>query len=123
TGSNYNWPEKAEGYMEANGKPKYENLVEAANAVVTDMKKRYELFAKAEAFLIDQAFVIPYAMGGGGYEASKVEPFTFPFADFGLDMLKFKGQIVRDKAYTPSEYKSMEAAWAKKRAIAIQAGY
>ena len=123
TGSNYNWPEKAEGYAEANGKPKYENLVEAANAVVTDMKKRYELFAKAEAFLIDQAFVIPYAKGGGGYEASKVEPFTFPFADFGLDVLKFKGQIVRDKAFTASEYASMEAAWAKKRAIAIQAGY
>jgi len=34
TGSNYNWPELAVGYAEANGKTKYENMVLAAKAVV-----------------------------------------------------------------------------------------
>jgi oligopeptide transport system substrate-binding protein len=119
TGSNYNWPEKAQGYVEANGKPKYDNMVDAANAVVTDLKKRYELFAKAEAWFIGQAFVIPYALGGGGYEASKLEPFTFPFAPFGMSDLKYKGQIVRDKAYSATEYAELLAKWEKERTAAL----
>ncbi len=120
TGSNYNWPELAVGYAEANGKSKYENMVEAAKAVTTDMKKRYELFAKAEAYFISQAFVIPYAKGGGGYEGSKLEPFTCPFSPFGMSNLKFKGQIVRDKAYSTAEYTKLEADWNAERAAALQ---
>ncbi len=120
TGATYNWPELAVGYAEANGKSKYENMVEAAKAVVTDMKKRYELFAKAEAYLIDQAFVIPYARGGGGYEGSKLEPFTCAFSPFGMSNLKFKGQIVRDKAYSTDEYTALAAAWEKERLAALQ---
>jgi oligopeptide transport system substrate-binding protein len=118
-GGTYNWPEAAEGYVEANGKTRYENLVNAAKAVVTDMKRRYDLFAQAEAYLIDQAFVIPYALGGGGYEASKLEPFTCPFAQFGMSNLKFKGQIVRDKAYSGAEYAQLEASWQKEREAAL----
>jgi len=119
-GGSYNKPELAAGYAEANGKNRYENLAAAAKAEVSDMKKRYELFAKAEAFLIDQAFVIPYALGGGGYEASKLEPFTPPFAQFGISYLKFKGQIVRDKAYSTEEYLQLEAAWNKARQAAME---
>ena len=36
--------------------------MDEANATI-DTAKRYELFAKAEAFLIDEAFVIPYSVG------------------------------------------------------------
>ena len=67
TGSNYNWPEKAVGYAQANGKPVYENMVDAAKAEIVNIAKRYELFAKAEAYFIGEAFVIPYAIGGGGF--------------------------------------------------------
>lgn len=120
-GGTYNWPEMATGYAEANGKNRYENLVAAAKAEVTNMKKRYELFATAEAYLIDQAFVIPYAVGGGGYAASKVEPFTNSYAQFGISNLKFKGQTVRDKAYTTAEFLQLEAAWNKARQAAMEA--
>ena len=119
TGSNYNWPELAEGYKEANQKTRYENMVDAAKAVVTGMVKRYELFAKAETYFIDQAFVIPYALGGGGYEASKLEPFTCPYAQFGMSNLKFKGQVVRDKPYSAAEYAQLEAAWQRERQAAL----
>ncbi len=120
TGSNYNWPELAEGYMGPDGKtPKYEGMVETAKAETKDMKKRYELFAKAEAFLIGEAFVIPYAVGGGGFEASKLEPFTCPFAPFGLSYLKFKGQIVLDKALSMEEYQNLETKWTKGRIDAL----
>lgn len=121
TGANYNWPELAVGYKEANGKPKWENLVDAANAENKDMKKRYELFAKAEAFLLGEAFVIPFGLGGGGYEASKLEPFTCAFSPFGMSYLKYKGQIVMTKALSTEEYQKREATWIKERAAAMKA--
>ncbi len=125
-GGTYNKPELATGYAEANGKPKYENLVNAAKAEVTDMKKRLNLFAKAEGFLIGEAFVIPYAhgvgarSGSGGYVASKLEPFTSPFAPFGVSTLKFKGQVVLDRAMTPEQYAGMAIEWEKERSAALR---
>lgn len=116
----YNWPEKAEGYVDANGKKTYENLVDAAKAEVTDLTKRFELFAKAEAFLINEAFIIPYGIGGGGYVASKLEPFTAPYAPFGMSDLKFKGQIVMDKPMDTDAYNAAFAKWEKDRAAALE---
>jgi oligopeptide transport system substrate-binding protein len=126
SGTNYNRPEFAIGYTDANGKPKYDNLVNAAKAEVTDLKKRYNLFAKAEAFLIGEAFVIPYSHGvaargaSGGYVASKLEPFTSPFAPFGVSILKFKGQVVLDRAMTPEQFAGMAIEWEKERAAALR---
>ena len=121
TGSNYNWPEKAQGYMDANGKTKWENLVDAANAETKDMAKRLQLFAKAESFFIGEAFVIPYALGGGGYEASKLEPFAAAFSPFGMSNLKYKGQIVMAKSLSTEEYQKLEAQWIKDREAALSA--
>ncbi|HHW18074.1 MAG TPA: peptide ABC transporter substrate-binding protein [Firmicutes bacterium] len=120
-GGTYNWPEKAIGYTEANGKTKYQNLVDAAKAEVIDIGKRYELFAKAEAFLINEAFVIPYAVGGGGYMATKLEPFTSPYAPFGVSELRFKGQVVFDKPIDIDTYNSLYEKWQKDRAAALEA--
>ncbi len=117
----YNWPEKAEGYVDADGKKHYENLLNAAKAQVTDIAKRYEAFAKAEAFLINEAFLIPYGMGGGGYVATKLEPFTYPFAPFGMSDLKFKGQIVMEKPMGTEEYLQKKAAWETARKAALEA--
>ena len=89
-------------------------------AEMRDMKKRYELFAKAEAYLIGEAVVIPFVCGGGGFEASKLEPFTFPYAPFGLSTLKFKGQIVMDKSLSTEEYAVLESAWNKAREAALK---
>jgi len=117
----YNWPEKVEGYVDTNGKKIYENLLEAAKAEVTDIYKRYELFAKAEAFLINEAFIVPYGTGGGGYVATKLEPFTYPYAPFGMSDLKFKGQIVMEKPMGTEEYMQKKAEWEAARQAALEA--
>jgi oligopeptide transport system substrate-binding protein len=121
-GSNYNWPELATGYPMVNGVPKYESMVNLAKAEVVNIQKRYELFAAAEAFLIDQAFVIPYRVGGGGYMASRLEPYASPFAPFGMSNLKYKGQVVLPKPITAAEYAQAEANWSKTRSTALSAG-
>lgn len=124
-GSNYNKPELATGYGTAD-KPKYEDLVNAAKAETKSLKKRYELFAKAEAYLIGEAFVIPYGVGGsnssgGAYEASKLEPFSEPYAPFGLSTLKFKGRTVLQNAVSTEEFLKLEAQWQADRDKALAA--
>lgn len=117
-GGTYNKPELAEGYTEANGKSKYQNMVDAAKAEM-DLAKRYELFAEAESFLIEEAFVIPYSVGTVGYIASKLNPFEAQYSPFGVTLEKFKGQRVLDKPMSNDEFKEAQAAWEQERAEAL----
>lgn len=119
-GSNYNWPEMAVGYMQSNGKTVYENMVNQAKAEVVNIARRYELFAKAEAYFIGEAFVIPYSIGGGGFIASKLEPFSYPFAPFGMSILKYKGQTVLSKPLSTEEYNKLKAKWEAERVEALK---
>jgi oligopeptide transport system substrate-binding protein len=117
----YNWVIKAEGYKEANGKNKYENMVDAAVAERIDMDKRYKLFAEAEAFLLDQAFVIPYSIGGGGFVASNLNPLESSYSPFGVSGYKFKGMKIMEKPMNTEAYKKSFEAWQKERADALKA--
>lgn len=118
--SNYNWPHLAEGYKEDNGKNKYENMVNAAKAEVLDLEKRYTQFANAEAFFINEAFVIPYAVGGGGFVASTLDPFTSPYSPFGISSSRFKGQQILAKPLDSEAYKAGFEQWEKERAAALK---
>ena len=120
SGANYVFLDSSTAFKLADGKTSYDVLVEAAMAETTNMKKRFELFAKAEAYLINEAIIIPYARGGGGFEASKLEPFTYPYAPFGLSVLKYKGQVVLPKALSTEEYSKLESAWNKAREAALK---
>ena len=77
-------------------KKTYTNLTNKAKAEVRDIKKRYELFAEAEAFLIKEAFVIPYAVGGGGYAAGRLNPFESQYSPFGVSSQRYKGQRIME---------------------------
>lgn len=117
----YNFPHLAEGYAEANGKNKYENMVNAAKAELVDIEKRLTLFAEAEAFLIDQAFIIPYAKGGGGYIASRLNPFESQYSPFGVASERYKGQYVMNEPMNSDEYEKQLALWETERAEALKA--
>jgi oligopeptide transport system substrate-binding protein len=86
----------------------FDNLVEDAS-VITDINQRYEAFAKAEKYMIDNVLVFPWATGGGSYQMSNVVPFTTPRGGFGVTRFKYKGMIVTDKAITKEEYKKYES--------------
>lgn len=118
--SNYNWPHLATGYADTNGKNKYENMVNAAKAEVLDIEKRYKLFADAEAYFINEAFVIPYSVGGGGFTASTLDPFTSPYSPFGVSRSRFKGQLILAEPLNTEAYKAGFANWEKERAAALK---
>ncbi|MBR5705685.1 MAG: peptide ABC transporter substrate-binding protein, partial [Deltaproteobacteria bacterium] len=82
-------------FMDKSGNPQAEEylaLVDAAKAITTDPAARYEAFAKAEAYLIEHGFVMPFGHGSGGYTASLLDPFSGPMAPFGISTDRYKGQ-------------------------------
>lgn len=107
--------------VDENGRNKfevYEELVNAAKAELVNMERRYELFAEAEAYLIENAWVVPYGLGGGGYSSSLLNPFESPYSPFGVSGQRFKGQRILDKPMNSDDYAAALAEWEAKRAEA-----
>jgi oligopeptide transport system substrate-binding protein len=99
----------------------YQKLLDKANAEKIDMDKRFTLLSEAEAYLLENALVIPYRGGGGGYGASSVEPFTIPYSAAGLSNLGFKYAVIRDRPFTNKEFFELQTKWEKNRLDALRA--
>lgn len=120
-GGTYNWPEKATGYTDADGNKTYTNLYNAALKQTTDVKTRYDAFAKAEAFLINNAFVIPFGLTNDGYNVTKLNPFESQYSPFGVSTLRWKGQHLLAKPLSMDEYYAAEKQWRAEREKALAA--
>lgn len=121
-GGNYNFPEFTTT-VDENGKniyEVYEALVNEAKSELIDITKRYELFAQAEALLIDNAFVVPYNVSGGGYMASKVHPFEAPYSSFGISAERWKGQKLLAKPMNTEEFEKAQEEWQAARDAALK---
>lgn len=121
-GGNYNFPEYTTE-LDASGKNKfdvYESMIENAKLEVIDISKRYNMFAEAEAYIIENAWIIPFSTGGGGYISSKANPFEGPFSPFGVAGLRWKGQKLLEKPMSTEEYYEIRAEWEKNRASALE---
>ncbi len=99
---------------EAIGLYEFQELKNAAEAVVDDNDTRFELYAKAEAYLIDHALFIPYITQGGGYSVSKVVPYTQLYGAYGLSDSKYKYIQVSDEIVTNAEREELKAEWESK---------
>ena len=89
----------------------YVRLVEEAKKETADMDARYEAFAKAEAYYINHAMVIPYGITGGGYQASKLNTFEGQFATYGQATSRYKGQWIYETSMSEDMYYEQLAAW------------
>lgn len=89
----------------------YYSLVDAAKATTNDDAARYEAFAKAEAFLIGHAFIVPYSVDTDEYLADIRDPFSGQFAPYGLPPFKFKGVRLLEKSMNADEFNAAYAQW------------
>jgi oligopeptide transport system substrate-binding protein len=89
----------------------YQKLVAAAKKLYSDTEARYTAFAKAEAYYINNAFVIPYGLTGGGYQATRLNSFEGEYAPFGYAVNRFKYKWVYVTGQSDEMYKESEAAW------------
>ncbi|MGM9979750.1 MAG: peptide ABC transporter substrate-binding protein, partial [Turicibacter bilis] len=96
---------------EAIGLYEFQALKDAADAVVDDNDKRFELYAKAEAFLLDNAIFIPYCSNGGGYSVSKLVPRSGLYGAYGLSDDKYKYKQVADEVVTKAQRDEIIAEW------------
>ncbi|MBQ8556155.1 MAG: peptide ABC transporter substrate-binding protein [Clostridia bacterium] len=117
----YNWPELATEYLDENGVSEYYKLVDAARAITDDLQARYAAYATAEAFLIENAIVIPYGYDNGGYTASRLNPFEAQFAPFGISNERYKGQTLLDAPMSTDQYWDAYEQWEKERAALAEA--
>lgn len=109
-----NDPENVE-LKEKLGFAQYEKLYQEAKAEVDDLDKRYELFAKADAWLIENKLYLPGQMASRGEIVSKLEPLQGPYSQVGLATNKYKGRKLRTELVTAEEYVQIREAWEKER--------
>ena len=112
-GNNYSFIDKS---TDTEALDYYYGLVEAAKAEAFDLTVRYETFAKAEAFLIDHAYVIPFGFGNGGYVASRIDPFTSQFAPYGFTNERYKGSEILSEPMDTDAYFDAYDQWIEDRA-------
>jgi len=117
----YNWPNMATEYMDENGVSEYYKLVEAARAITDDLQARYDAYTVAEAFLIENAMVVPYGYDNGGYTASRLNPFESQFAPFGISNERYKGQKLLDAPMSTDQYFDAYDLWMEERAKLAEA--
>ena len=97
----------------------YEKMVVEAGEETTDVSKRYEKYAAAQAWLTDSALLIPTTSQTGRPMLSKMVPFTLPFAYSGnkgmSEALLYKYLDVQDKPVTTEEYQKAQEKWLKEK--------
>ena len=95
----------------------YTELVEAADAITTDLDARYAAYAKAEAYLLDHVLVMPcnYSIG---WCLSKVDNDSKIYAMYGSQNEKMKNWDTHVDGYTSEEKGVAEqiAAYTEKNA-------
>ena len=97
----------------------YEKMVVEAGEEVSDVSKRYEKYAAAQAWLTDSALIIPTTSKTGRPMLSKMVPFTLPFTYSGnkgtSEALLYKYLDVQDKPVTAEEYQKAQEKWMKEK--------
>ena len=97
----------------------YEKMVVEADNEDTDVSKRYDKYAAAQAWLTDSALIIPTTSQTGRPMLSKMVPFTLPFAYSGnkgtSEALLYKYLELQDKPVTADEYQKAQDKWKKEK--------
>jgi len=80
----------------------YTRLVKAADAITTDLDARYRAFAKAEAYMLDNALVVP-CYYSQGMVLGKIDNTSRRRAMYGIQNMKFKGWRTNVNGITTAE--------------------
>ena len=101
------------------GLKEYDQLVEDASKETTDLKVRYEKYAKAQAWLTDSALYLPTTTyKGAAAVISRIKPFSGAYAQAGDkgSSYYFKYLKSQDDIVTKKQYDSAYKDWLKERA-------
>ena len=105
--------EEQKAVLDTLGLMEVQEVVDQATAATGD--ERIELFAKAEAMLLTNGILRPYATSGANISISKVKPFTVGYGLYGQAAYNqvpyFKYMQLLDEPVTAAEYEAAKEAW------------
>ena len=99
------------------GLDEYKKLLDDAVSETNDLDKRYEKYAKAQAWLTDSSLLMPTASSGGSPVVSNVVPFSKPYSQVGIkgDPYIFKGMKLQKEIVSAKEYQAALEKWQKEK--------
>lgn len=105
--------EEQKAVLETLGLMEVQEIVDQATAATGD--ERIELFAKAEAMLLTNGILRPYATSGANISISKVKPFTVGYGLYGQAAYNqvpyFKYMQLLDEPVLADDYYAAKEAW------------
>ena len=89
---------------------KFTDMVDAANQINDDLDKRYEAYAEAEVYMLENALVVPnyYDIK---WQLTRVNDYSKINAMYGCQNGKYKNWETSEDIYTTEDYEAFEAAY------------
>ena len=99
------------------GLDEYKKLLDEAASETTNLDKRYEKYAKAQAWVTDSSLLIPVASSGGSPMVMRAVPFIIDYSQVGIkgDPFIFKGMELQNDIVTTKEYEAALKKWQKEK--------
>ena len=104
------------------GMDQYTQKLKAADAESSDVDKRYENYADAQAWLIDSSLLIPVTSDGGGASVTRVTPFTRAYSLVGIKGTgsNYKYMRLQKDVVTIAQFDEAKAKWEQERKKAVE---
>ena len=100
----------------------YTKLLKEADAENKDVAKRYEKYAEAQAWMIDNSLVMSAMSNGGTASVTKVTPFTRAYSLVGIkgDGNNYKYMRLQKEPVTKKQFDEAKAKWEAESKKAIE---
>ena len=100
----------------------YTKLLKEADAENQDVAKRYEKYAEAQAWMIDNSLVMSAMSNGGTASVTKVTPFTRAYSLVGIkgDGNNYKYMKLQKAPVTKKQFDEAKAKWEEESKKAIE---
>ena len=100
----------------------YTQLLKEADAENKDVTKRYEKYAEAQAWMIDNSLVMSAMSNGGTASVTKVTPFTRAYSLVGIkgDGNNYKYMRLQKDPVTKKQFDEAKAKWEEESKKAIE---
>ena len=115
-------PSKDTDKIRSIGLDQYTQKLKAADAENTDVAKRYENYADAQAWLIDSSLLLPVNSNGGGASVTRVTPFTRAYSLVGIKGTgsNYKYMKLQTDVVTTAQFDEAKAKWEQERKNSIE---
>lgn len=111
-----------QGLIKSLGLDTYTKLLKEADAENQDVAKRYEKYAEAQAWMIDNSLIMSMMSNGGTASVTKVTPFTRAYSLVGIkgDGNNYKYMRLQKDPVTKKQFDEAKAKWEEESKKAIE---